>query len=83
MAKTNNSFARQVAFTRAVTPSNDADLPGGVTRALMVGTDGAVAVTYANGTTDTIHLLAGVVHPLQVARVRVTGTSATLIKACY
>jgi hypothetical protein len=83
VAKTNNSFSRQIAFTQAVTPNNNADLPGGVTRALMVGTDGAVAVTYANGMTDTLYLLAGIVHPIQVARVRATGTTATLIKAGY
>jgi hypothetical protein len=83
VSKSNGSFVRQVAFTLPVSPDNSNDLPGGVTRALMVGTDGAVAVTYANGTTDTLYLLAGIVHPLQVARVRVTGTDATLIKACY
>lgn len=83
MAKTNNSFSRQVAFTVAVTPDNDEDLPLGVTRALMVGTDGAVGVTYANGTTDTLYLLAGIVHPIQVKRVLVTGTDADDIKACY
>jgi hypothetical protein len=83
VAKTNNSFSRQVAFTVAVTPDNDVDLPLGATRALMVGTDGAVGVTYANGTTDTLYLLAGIVHPIQVKRVLVTGTAATLIKACY
>ena len=81
MAKTNNSYARQVAFTVAVTPSND-DLSFGATRGLMVGTDGTVAVTYANGMTDTLTLLAGIVHPISVLRVR-TGGTATLIKACY
>ena len=83
MAKTNSSYSRQIAFTIAVTPDNDNDLPLGPTRALMVGTDGAVAVTYANGMTDTLYLLAGVVHPISVARVRASGTAATLIKAGY
>ena len=83
MAKTNNSYARQIAFTLPVTPENSVDLPGGVTRALMVGTDGFVAVTYENGLTDTLYLLAGIVHPISVSRVRVTGTTATLIKAGY
>ena len=81
--KSNNSFSRQVAFTKAVTPSDSADLPGGVTRALMVGVDGDVAVVYANGLEDTIFLLAGVVHPIQVARVKSTSTTATGIKAGY
>lgn len=83
MAKTNNSYSRQIAFTAAVTPNNSADLPRGLTRALMVSTDGAVGVTYENGVEDTIYLLAGIVHPIQVIRVRVAGTTATGIKAGY
>jgi hypothetical protein len=83
VAKSNGSITRQVIHTRAVTPSDTVDLPGGITRAIMVGTDGSVAVNYADGTTDTLYLLAGLVHPIQVARVFSTGTDATLIKACY
>lgn len=83
MGTSNASFARQIAFTVPVTPSNSEDLPGGVTRALILSTDGDVAVTYANGAEDTLTLVAGVVHPLQVARVRSTGTTATGIKAAY
>jgi hypothetical protein len=49
----------------------------------MVGADGDVAVTYANGVSDTLYLLAGVVHPISVARVKSTGTTATNIKAGY
>lgn len=82
-AKTNNSYSRQIAYTEAVTPADGSDLPGGVTRAIMVGADGDVAVTYANGVSDTLYLLAGVVHPIQVARVKATGTTATGIKAGY
>lgn len=82
-AKTNNSYSRQIAYTEAVTPADGSDLPGGVTRAIMVGADGDVAVTYANGVSDTLYLLAGVVHPIQVARVKATGTTATDIKAGY
>ena len=81
--KTNGTFTRQVAFTQAVTPSDSEDLPGGVTRALMVGEDGDVSVIYANGLEDTIYLLSGVVHPIQVARIKSTGTTATNIKAAY
>lgn len=81
--KSNGTFSRQVAYTEAVTPNDSADLPGGVTRALMVGADGDVAVTYANGVSDTLYLLAGVVHPIQVARIKSTGTTATSIKAGY
>jgi hypothetical protein len=83
VAKSNGSYQRQIGYTVAVTPNNDTDLPGGLTRALMVGTDGNVAVTYANGKTDTLFLLAGIVHPISVARVRASGTIATGIKAGY
>lgn len=81
--KTNSSFVRQIAYTRAVTPADGTDLPGGLTRALMVGADGDVAVVYADGTEDTLYLIAGVVHPIQVARVKSTSTTATSIKAGY
>lgn len=81
--KSNASFGRQIAFTVPVTPSNSAALPLGQTRALMVGTEGSVAVVYENGLEDTLYLLAGLVHPISVKQVKVTGTDATLIKACY
>jgi hypothetical protein len=81
--KTNSSRILQIAFTVSVSPDNDNDLPGGVTRGLMVGTDGDVSVTYANGLEDTIYLAAGSVHQIAAARVRALGTTATLIKACY
>lgn len=83
MSKTNGSFTRQVAYTVAVTPNDSADLALGATRALMVGADGDVAVVYPNGMEDTIYLIAGVVHPIQVARIKSTGTDATGIKAGY
>ena len=81
--KTNNSYARQIAYTRAVTPNDSTNLPGGVTRALLVGADGNVAVVYANGSEDTLFLAAGIVHPISVARVKSTGTTATGVKAGY
>ena len=81
--KSNNSFSRQIAYTRSVTPSDTVDLPGGVTRAVIVGVSGDVSITYANGMEDTLYLLAGVVHPIQVARIRSTGTTATNVKAAY
>lgn len=81
--KTNNSFSRQISYTQSVTPNDSTDLPGGTTRAIMVGTDGDLAVNYPNGSSDTIYLLAGVVHPIQVARVKSTNTTATDIKAAY
>lgn len=81
--KTNGSFSRQIAFTVSVSPSDTVDLVNGATRAVMVGEDGDLAVTYANGVEDTIYLLAGVVHPISVARIKATGTTATGIKAAY
>ena len=83
MARSNASFTRQVAYTKAVTPSDTVDLADGVCYALMVGTDGDVSVEYANGLEDTLYLIAGIVHPIQVVRVNATGTTATDIKACY
>jgi hypothetical protein len=83
MAKTNGSYARQVAFTASVTPNDTVDLSQGATRALLVGEDGDVAIVYANGSEDTIFLIAGVFHPVSVARVKSTGTTATGIKAAY
>jgi hypothetical protein len=83
MAKTNGSYARQVAFTATVTPSDSEDLPRGPTRALLVGGEGEVAVIYQSGVEDTIFLAAGTFHPISIARVKATGTNATDIKAGY
>lgn len=42
-AKTNNSYSRQIAYAEAVTPADGSDFPGGVTRAIMVGSEPADA----------------------------------------
>ncbi len=81
--KSNASRQRSIAYTRPVTPSNTVDLPGGVTRALLVNQPGAVAVVYRDGTEDSLFLLEGVFHPVEVVRVKLTGTTATGIKAGY
>ena len=82
--KSNGSFVRQVALTVPVTPSDSADLPRGVTRAVYVGTSGDLAVVYASGVEDTLSNLAeGTLHSFQVARIKATGTTATGIKAAY
>jgi hypothetical protein len=83
MAKSGSSLIRQIAFSVPVTPSDTVDLVDGVTRAIMVNVSGFVAVRYANGLSDSIFMNAGVVYPLSVTRVLVTGTSATGIKAGY
>jgi len=64
----------------AITPHNDNDLPA-VTRGIYIApvdpaTD--LAVILVDGTTATFFGLAGgVIHPMQVKRVLVTGTTAT------
>lgn len=81
--KTNDSLARGIVYTSAVTPSDSADLPNGVTRAIMVNESGDVAVQYRNGASDTLTLFSGTVYPIRAARILSTGTTATGIKACY
>ena len=82
--KTNNSYTRQVAQTVPVTPDDDADLPRGVTRAVYVGGEGDLAVVYGSGVEDVlVGLASGLFHPLSVARVKSTGTTATAIRAGY
>ena len=66
-----------------VTPRDDADLPRGVTRSIYVGVAGAVAVRDAYGTTIVLNSVGGQYHPLQVARVLATGTTASGIVALY
>jgi hypothetical protein len=69
---------------RAVTPSDSADLPDGQTRAIYVGTAGAISVIGADdGTTAT--LLKGATGWIDIAvkRIRATGTTATDIVAVY
>lgn len=82
--KTNSSYTRQVAMTVAVTPDDGTDLARGVTRAVYVGGEGNLAVVYAGGAEDVLTgLAAGIFHPLSVARIKATGTTATGIKAGY
>jgi hypothetical protein len=84
MAKPASSQVLQIAFSRAVTASDTVDIPSGVTRALLVATDGAYSVVYENGNVDNPFLIAGIWHPMRVARVRSTGSVATTgIKAGY
>lgn len=52
---------------------------GGVARGLYLGVAGTVKVTYQDGLVDTLtNLAAGVWHPMQVAKVWHTGTTASL-----
>ena len=63
-----------------VTPSDSADIQ--LTRGILIGVTGTLAVITASNETITITGLAvGVIHPLCVRRVLATGTSATVISA--
>jgi hypothetical protein len=66
-----------------VTPSDDADLPTGTTRAIHVGTAGTVAVVDMNGNVATLASLDAQYHPVRVRRILATGTTATGIVAMY
>lgn len=68
----------------AVTKSDTADLPGGLSRALYVGTGGSLIVTDRHGTTATFaNVPDGAMLPIRVARVLATGTTAADIVALY
>lgn len=70
----------------AVTPNDGADLTG-ITRGIYLGGAGNVAVIFADdadGAPQTLTGLAtGMWHPMQVRRIMVTNTTATLILAGY
>jgi len=67
----------------AVTPSDVVDLPKGVTRAIFVGEAGIVAVRDSDG--NTVEFISGAsqYHPLRVARVMASTTTAGSIIALY
>ena len=67
----------------AVTPSDTADLPSGVTRAVHVGNAGTLAVLDTKGNTAILQSLDGQYHPVRVRRILATGTTATGIVALY
>lgn len=65
----------------AVVPSNTVDLTT-PSRALLVGTAGAVKLTTTGGDTVTTYLTAGW-HPIAATRIFATGTAATDISAWW
>ena len=68
-----------------VTPSDSVDL-GYVTRGISFGTVGTIKVTTNGGETVTIPsgaLAAGSIHPIRVARIWSTGTTAANIVAYW
>lgn len=67
-------------------PDNDADLPNGPCRAVMVNddTDGNnVDITMMDGTTIVLYIPKGYIHPVVAKRVRLTGTTATQVLVGY
>jgi hypothetical protein len=88
---TTTNDATAMVGVLAVTPNDGADLvppsgPARPTRAIMVSGAGAVALTFADGSTATITIPAtatGFLIALAVTRVRSTGTTATLITAYF
>lgn len=80
---TDKDMSSPAAEAEAVTPDDDNDLAGGVTRALYVGTEGDLAVMTARGNVVTFRNAAGGYHPLRVIRVLDTGTTAADIVALY
>lgn len=66
-----------------VAPDDGADLPFGLTRSIYVGGAGALSVVDRHGQTVDIVSAAGQYHPIRVARVRATGTTATGVIALY
>lgn len=64
----------------AVTPSDSADLPNGVCRALYIGGAGTVVLdTYNNTSITFAGLTAGTILPVNVRRVRTASTATNLV----
>lgn len=68
---------------RAVTPSDTVNLPGGVCRALLVGTAGAADIVDASGTSCSAVPLQAGYNPIGVMRVNLTNLGAANIWALY
>jgi hypothetical protein len=71
------------AHAVAVTASDSADLPGGVCRALYVGTTGNISLDVGNGQTVLFTAVPVGILPVNVKRVRSTSTTASNIVALY
>lgn len=66
-----------------VIPDDELPLEKGVCRGLFVGIAGTLVVADHNDNTVTLHTGGSQYHPLRVARVLATGTSASGIIALY
>jgi hypothetical protein len=67
-----------VAVSEAITPSDTVKIPN-PGRGFLVSVAGVVKVGYADGSTDSPYLLAGVWHPMEVNQVFSTGTDAAVL----
>ena len=70
-------------YCNAVTPNDGANLPSGICRCIFVGGAGTVRVRDPRGNVFDIVSDSSQYHPLKVARVFATGTTATNILAVY
>ena len=79
-----NSGIQASPIFAVVTPSDSVDLPY-ITRGVYVGVTGDVSVVAAgNGATVVFAgVAAGTILPIQVSRIRATGTTSTSIIALY
>jgi hypothetical protein len=68
---------------QAVSPSDSADLPNGVCRALLVGSGGAADLVDASGNTCASFPLQTGYNPIGVTRVKLTNLVASNIWALY
>lgn len=84
MPNINNRAYGTAIDAKAVTPSDTVDLPDGPSRALYIGGSGNVSLITGGGTVITFNgLNSGYVLPLEVVRVRATGTTASNLIAIY
>jgi hypothetical protein len=79
-----NSGIQASPMFGVVTPSDTVDLPY-ITRGIYVGAAGDVAVVPANGGSPVVFagVAAGTILPIQVSRIRTTGSTSTSIIALY
>jgi hypothetical protein len=78
----NGGLSAPAARIVPITPDDDADLPDGTCRALLVGTAGAVDLIDASGSERTAVPLQQGFNPIGVQRVK-TGGSANNLWALY
>jgi len=74
-------FGAGIRSSATITPNNSTVIDP--TRAILVDVAGNVKVTYVDGDTDVVALVAGVWHPMMVTVIWSTSTTATGIHAGY